>query len=158
MNTENLLKLQAYLDDELTAQESRQVNEWLARDAEAQAILRQLRDTNALLAGSEPPLRVPETREFYWSKIQREITSIEAATTRERAPVRTSWWMRLALPFAGVAILIFLVTFAVKPFSRSGSLAGYFHEIETPLEEANAISFHSQAAGMTVVWIDSGAN
>lgn len=157
MNTENLLKLQAYLDDELTAEEARQVSAWLANDPEAQTVCRHLRDTKAWFAGNELPVKVPESREFYWSKIEREIARLEVASDRQPSPV-ARWWMRLAVPLAGVAVLVFLLLFAVKPFSRSGALAGYFHEIDTPLEEANAISFHSQAAGMTVVWIDSGSN
>ena len=154
MKTENLLKLQAYLDDELTAQESRQVSKWLASDPDAQAVCRQLREAKTLLAGNEWPVRVPETREFYWSKIERRIVRLEAAADSESAPAAAPWWVRLAAPLAGVAVLIILVLALVKPFSGAGALAGYFHEIETPLEESNAISFHSQAAGMTVVWID----
>jgi anti-sigma factor RsiW len=158
MNTEIILKLQAYLDEELTAEEARQVSAWLASDAEAQAVCRHLRDTKALLAGNELPVKVPETQEFYWSKIQREITRLEAASDHEPPPVLARWWMRLAVPLAGVAVLVLLLLMLVKPLSESGALAGSFHEIETQIEEANAISFHSQAAGMTVVWIDSGSN
>ncbi|MBM3837693.1 MAG: hypothetical protein FJ398_06970 [Verrucomicrobia bacterium] len=158
MNTENLLKLQACLDGELTAEQARQVNAWLASDTEAQAVCQHLRDTKTLLAGNELPAELPETREFYWSKIQREITRLEAESNREPAPVSARWWMRLAVPLAGVTVLVVFLLLMVKPLSPSSAIAGYFHEIDTPVEEANAISFHSQAAGMTVVWIDSGSN
>ena len=36
-----------------------------------------------------------------------------------------------------------------------GSLAS-LQEIETPLAETSAISFHAQEVGITVVWVDTG--
>ncbi len=155
MKNENLLKLQAYLDHELTAEESHRIDEWLESDQEARAILQELRDTKALLADNEWPVKLPETREFYWSKIERAITRQSLALERASSPVPARWWLRLAVPLAGAALLIFLLMTVPKPLMTSSSLAGYFHEIETPLEENNAISFHSQAAAMTVVWIDT---
>ncbi len=154
MNNENLLKLQAYLDHELAPEEAAQVRNWLSIDPEAQAILQGLRETRALLAGNELLAKVPETREFYWAKIKREITRLDADLERGSSPVLAKWWMRYALPFAGVALLTLVLVTITK--TTSGPLAGSFHEIETPLEEASAITFHSQTAGMTVVWIDSG--
>ncbi|MBI4664749.1 MAG: hypothetical protein HY735_38665 [Verrucomicrobia bacterium] len=158
MNNDNLLKLQAFVDDELTPAEAKQVKDWLATDAEARALCQNLRETKALLAANEPTFKLPETRELYWSKILREISRSDAAAERPTPPVLGRWWLRLALPFAGVALLIVLLMSLTKPLRTPIPLAGNFHEIETPLEEASAITFHSQAAGMTVVWIDSGAH
>ena len=155
MNNENLLKLQAYLDQELTPEVAEEVTNWLALDPEAQAILQGLRETKSILAGNELPAGVPETREYYWSKIEREIVRLDADLERRTSPAAGRWWMRYALPFAGVALLALVLVTITK--TTSGPLAGNFHEIETPLEEASAITFHSQTAGMTVVWIDSGA-
>jgi len=155
MNNEKLLKLQAYLDEELAPEEAGQVRDWLSIDPDAQAIFQRLRETRALLAGNELPVKVPETRAFYWSKIEREIARFDADLERGSSPVLSKWWLRYALPFAGVALLTLVLVTITK--TTSGPLAGYFHEIETPLEEASAITFHSQTAGMTVVWIDSGA-
>lgn len=158
MNTEKLLKLQAHLDGELSAQESRQVSEWLANDAEAQAVSQELREAKALLMGNERPAKVPESREFYWSKIEREILRSDAAADRKASTVLSRGLWRFAISFGSAAALIILALLLIKPLMQSGSLVSYFQEIETPIEEANAISFHSQAAGMTVVWIDSGSN
>ena len=155
MNNENLLKLQAYLDHELAPEEAAQVRDWLSMDPEAQAVFQGLRETKTLLAGNELLTKVPETREFYWSKIQREIARLDVDSERGSPSVWAKWWMRYALPFAGVALMTLVLLTITK--TTSGPLAGYFHEIETPLEEASAITFHSQTAGMTVVWIDSGA-
>lgn len=157
MKNEDLLRIQAYLDGELTPEESRSAEVWLQSYPDAQKVLSELRQTNRLLAGNELSATLPETREFYWSKIEREISRHEAKKDVDDAPVLARWWVRFLLPSAGVAILILLALFFAKPLV-TGQLASYFHEIETPLEEASAISFHSQAAAMTVVWIDSEAN
>ena len=55
---------------------------WLARDREAAALLEELRNTRAALAGFEAEVRLPESREFFWSKIEREIQRLEAPAPR----------------------------------------------------------------------------
>src|SRR5512138_813224 len=67
------LKLQAYLDGELPEAEARRMTDRLAQDPEAAALLTELRQTTEAVAAFEKEVRLPESREFYWSKIQREI-------------------------------------------------------------------------------------
>ena len=92
MSEEQQLKLQAFLDGELSENDSREVAAWLARDADATALVGELRNTRQALAGFEPALKVPESREFYWSKIQREIQHREPETVP--APGRSVSWFR----------------------------------------------------------------
>ncbi len=73
MNEEQQLKLQAWLDRELPDAEARQVEAWIASDPEAARLRAELENTRHALAGFEAGVRLPETREFYWSKIAREI-------------------------------------------------------------------------------------
>ena len=73
MNEELALKLQAFLDGELPEDEAREVSSLLARDADAAALHRELKNTRAAVVNFERPIQVPETREFYWSKISKEI-------------------------------------------------------------------------------------
>ena len=73
MKQELQLKLQAYLDGELPDGEAREAADLLAQDAEARALLAELKNTRAALAGFEADIKLPESREFYWSKIEREI-------------------------------------------------------------------------------------
>jgi negative regulator of sigma E activity len=155
MNHEKALRLQAYLDNEVSAREAAEIAQWLARDEQARAIYEELQSTRGLLSGNELELKLPETREFYWSKIEREISRPTPDTQGLPIGQLRHWWLRFAAPLVGAALL---VTVFVLTLSKSGVLyrnAASFQEIETPLEEANAISFHSQAAGMTVVWIAS---
>src|SRR5476649_2494344 len=80
MNQEQQLKLQALLDGELPENEAREILAWTQRDSAAAGLLTELRNTRAAMAKSEPQLSVPETREFFWSKIEREIQRQEPKT------------------------------------------------------------------------------
>jgi anti-sigma factor RsiW len=152
MNQDTKLKLQAFVDNELSASEARGVAAWLERDPEAGALQAELRDISRVLKDNELQVKLPESREFYWSKIQRAID--QAAVEPKPRPVRYSVWMRLFGPALGLAVLLVAGLSLVKlntPPTRLSSL----HEIDMPLEETAAISFHSQSAGMTVVWVQS---
>ena len=153
MNPETFLKLQSYLDNELPPAEAKNIEQWLERDAQARAIYEELRSTKLLLAGNELDLKVPESREFFWAKIEREIVLQPADQSPGRWFVLPNWCYRFAAPLAGAALLMVLAVFILKPSIIPQRIAAYFHEIDTPLEEDDAISFHSQEAGMTVVWI-----
>jgi len=85
MNEEFQLKLQAYLDGELSKKETREVETWLASDKEAQLLLAELKTTNRALSIFEQELKLPESREFFWSKIQREIRVLDAQPNAKRA-------------------------------------------------------------------------
>src|SRR6266404_5726722 len=102
MNREQQLKLQAWVDGELSASEARQIAGFLAADKEAQAIVSELGIAKDILANNEPAAKLPESREFYWNKIHREIERLER-TGAESRPV--SWifsWRRLLAPLSGV--------------------------------------------------------
>src|SRR5262249_51861206 len=77
MDYQEQLKLQAYLDGELSEAESRELASRLASDQEAAALLTELRQTREAVAGFESGIRLPETREFYWSKVKREIERLD---------------------------------------------------------------------------------
>ena len=83
------LKLQAHLDGELPRAEAREVEERLAADAEARALLGELTATVEALAGAEAGVRLPESREFFWSKIEAQI---QRESRRDAVPATTSFW------------------------------------------------------------------
>src|SRR5580765_8199514 len=88
MDFDTQLKLQAFLDGELADAEAREVASWIARDEEAKALHAELKNTRKAIKESEANVRLPETREFYWSKIEREIQRLEpvAQTARPVSP------------------------------------------------------------------------
>src|SRR5579859_1055327 len=105
MDYEAQLRVQAYLDGELPEGEARQVANRLAQDREAVALLAELRQTRQALAGFEAGIRLPESEEFYWSKIKRQIEREQPAEAPARAA--SLWAVRLRrwlMPAAGLAV------------------------------------------------------
>ena len=76
---ETQLKLQAFLDGELPEDEARTIAARVAQDPEATDLLAELRNTRQALSLFEEGPKLPESREFYWSKIQRAIEQLEPA-------------------------------------------------------------------------------
>jgi anti-sigma factor RsiW len=157
-NHETELRLQAFLDGEQSAGDATGIRELLTRDPEARSLIEELKATRTLLIGNELDRQVPESREFYWSKIRRQIELQEqrvgAAAETEAVP---AWWIRFLAP-AGVltALAVFVAVSLRSPEGASPIWAmDDGHEIETPLEETSSFSFRSEAAAMTVVWVDS---
>jgi len=157
INHDKKLKVQAHLDQELSGGEGQRVAAWIQSDPEAQALQAELEDLRRLLRVGEIEVKLPETREFYWSKIERAIQRESAQGATETRVGRRPFWLRVLAPAMGGLALLAAVLSLVR-FSSSGPSLAYLHEIETPLEDTSAISFHSQAAGMTVVWVQSQAN
>ena len=73
MKPELELKLQAWLDGELPAAEAEQARRLAAAEPEAARLAAELQAIKTALLNSEEIVAVPETREFYWSKIERQI-------------------------------------------------------------------------------------
>src|SRR6188508_649896 len=151
MNQELALKYQAFVDGELSESEARRVAQSLETDAAARALVAELRNSKTILTGNEPEVTLPESREFYWGKIQRQIECLE----REPVGVSTGrWWTMLAgwrrfvAPLAGVAVITFLGMVAVRFYDPEP--VDYLAEIENLSEESTAYSFRS--GNMFVVW------
>ena len=98
MNDETKIKLQAYLDGELSGRDAREVSELLNTESEAKAFFAELQFVKTALHGNELELKLPETREFYWSKIQR---GIERGAKEPAQTAGFSWWKPVYARFAG---------------------------------------------------------
>ncbi|HLX68926.1 MAG TPA: hypothetical protein VKV04_04780 [Verrucomicrobiae bacterium] len=151
MTEEQQLKLQAFLDGELPEKDAREVAAWVARDAEATDLLAELRNTRKALADFEPALKLPESREFYWSKIQREIQRLEPVQAPAKSPSLFTLLRRALLPLGAVAVLAVAGVFAFRQFSTQG---GTSHtQVNAMLADVGAIHYRDQAQGMTVIWL-----
>ena len=158
INHETEVKLQACLDGELSPGEATTLEKLIAGDPDARSLFEELRATRTLLAGNELDLKLPDKREFYWSKIRRQIELEERRTPAGDGPKAVSApWVRFLTPAGALAALVVLVVIALKNSDASPSELALedSHEIETPLEETSSFSFRSEAAAMTVVWVDS---
>jgi anti-sigma factor RsiW len=142
------LKLQAYLDGELSEAERRTTAELLARDAEAAALLAELRETRGAVAAYGQELRLPASREFYWSKIQREIERLETRDAAAVPKAAVSWLgllRRALVPAAAVAVVLIAGLLVTRPGSTPGT--------ETSIADSGAFTYHDYDAGATLVWL-----
>lgn len=153
MNEESQIKLQAFLDGELPPGETAEVRQWLERDREARELLEELKNTRAALTGHEAGIKLPETREFYWSKIRRELERQEQQTTT-REPVRKSFWARWGwrglLPAGGLAAACLLALHLSVP---GAGVAEFTPELELATDDMGAYTFRDQQDGLTTIWL-----
>ncbi|HXT41184.1 MAG TPA: hypothetical protein VN887_14325 [Candidatus Angelobacter sp.] len=157
-NHETELEVQACLDRELSGGAVRTVEDLLSRDVEARALFEELRTTKSLVAENELEQKLPESREFFWSGIERRIKADEGLRrTAEVSEGRATSWLRFLAPAGALGALAIFVGMALWTPEKFSTAVAWddSHEIETPLEETSSFSFRSEAAAMTVVWVDS---
>ena len=151
MDYNEQLKLQAWLDGELSEAEAREVTERVAGDREAAAMVEELRHTREALAGFETGIQLPESREFFWSKVQREIQRLETPAPRlARAPLFTLL-RRFLVPVSAVALVFAATVILIRPAGPFGGTTGA--DIETALHDSGAFTYRDYSAGTTLVWL-----
>lgn len=148
------LQVQAYLDGELSSAEARHIEELLEQNPGLRALSKELSHVGACLKEHELAVPVPESREFYWSKISREIQRTAPSPSAPAGP-RIAWWLRFGLPLGATALLAGLLVLRSTVGGPSSQYLAIGHEIETPLTDMDSITFRSEAARMTVVWVDA---
>lgn len=146
MTKEQQLRLQAFLDGELPENERREVAAWLASDPQAAALQRELKNTRQALADFEKGIKMPETREFFWSKIEREINRLEKPRP-EPAGGSLFVWLKRALISAGSLAVVLVVALLAWPHAATAQ-----PEVETMLADSGAFTYRDEQAGMTVIW------
>jgi anti-sigma factor RsiW len=150
------LKLQALLDGELPEGEASAVTKWVAEDCEAAALLEELRNTRGALAEFEAEVRLPESREFFWSKVEREIQRLETPAPK---PARESYWAlvrRFLVPASAVAVVLLAGLMLIRPAGSTGRSVAT--DIETALADSGAFTYRDYSAGTTLVWLSYPAD
>ena len=150
MDYDTQLKIQAYLDGELPETEAREIANLLARDRQAVALHTELRNTRAALTGHEIGLELPESREFFWSKIQREIDRLEPAEAVAPRHSFFSGWRKILIPAGALAAIVLAVTI-VGPQLGSWQSAGTAQA--AVLADSSAFTYHDYEKGTTLVWL-----
>lgn len=146
MNTELQLKLQAWLDGELPAGEAAEIARLVERDVEARALVAELRNTHAAMEAFESTLTVPESREFHWSKIRREIERVE----QKPEAVTVSWIERLRrmlIPASAIAAVGLVVLFTLSPAGTRGGL-----EVQNLVADSDTFTYVDEENGTTFIW------
>lgn len=155
MTQETELKIQSLLDGELAEAEKRQVEALVRLDAQAATLFRELTATRKTLVGNELARPLPESGDFHWSQIRRQIAAQAGARPRPAGQL-DPWfrsWPRFVIPAAGAAVVAILL--AVTQYHPPVEVTYQPHDVELPLREMSAITFHSQSANMTVVWVQN---
>lgn len=140
------MKIQAFLDGELPEAEAREIAALIARDRDAAALHTELKNTRRALAGAEQGITLPETREFYWSKISREIEKTERAEPVQAAPTLWQMLSRLLKPVVAVAVVVlagFLVFHQTGTSTFDGGVlvASVDEDVITYRDEANDTTY-----------------
>jgi anti-sigma factor RsiW len=161
MSEEQQLKLQAYLDGELPEREAREILKWTQRDGEAAALLAELKNTRQAMAGAAPQMQVPESREFYWSKIAREVQYPKPQRTSATDGAIFAALRRFLLPASAVATLVIAGLFAHFNTPNLGleSVADAdTPTVETAMADSDATTYRDASEGTTLVWFSSTAD
>lgn len=154
MKDETAMRLQAWVDGDASAPPPAEVAALLERDPEARALAAELRMTRDALREGEPVQTVPETREFYWSKIERAIAR-EQDRAVEAPAIRPSGWLLRWLAPAGILAMLALLVASPVLRGRPGLGGRPMAEIDSPLDDLSSFSFRSESEGMTVVWVNT---
>ncbi|MDD5140900.1 MAG: hypothetical protein PHY43_11640 [Verrucomicrobiales bacterium] len=165
MNQEQQLKLQAFLDGELPEREAREILAWTQRDGAAAALLAELKNTREAMVKSEPHLSVPESREFFWSKIEREIQRLEPRTAETPGTsvfVALRRWLLPAVAVSALVIAGVIVHFkapTIAPPARVTNVADAdAPTVETTLANSDATTYRDASEGTTLVWFSYAAD
>jgi anti-sigma factor RsiW len=151
MDYDAQLKLQAWLDGELPEPDTREMAKRLERDAEAAALAQELRNTQQALAGLEADLRLPESREFFWSKIERELRRLETPGPERASSPLLARWRRFLVPASGIALVAIVGLLALQ--QGGGLRLSGGTEMETTLADTGAFTYRDYSAGATLVWL-----
>ena len=142
------IKIQAFLDGELAEAEAREIAALIACDREAAALHTELKNTRRALAGTEQAITLPESREFYWSKIRREIEKVEQPQPIRPEPSLWQLMSRLLKPVSAVAVVLLL---GMIVFNQTGSVSGD-PDLLVASSDMDAITFRDDTDGTTYVW------
>jgi len=151
MNHDVEMKLQAWLDGELPPDEAARFLLRAQGDPQAQPLLAELNAVKAALSHNELERAVPSSREFYWSQIQRQIQRQEARNAPAPSFLASllAHWRRLIAPVAGAALGAAILIVSAKQTVSTPA----FTETTDTSSEFDALTYHDQSSGMTVVWL-----
>jgi anti-sigma factor RsiW len=146
---EIVLKVQAFVDGELPAEDQAETAALIARDADVAALVKELKQTRQALSSYTLDWTLPESREFYWSKIEREIDRLpqEAPRNGHLSLAALLWrWLFPAGCVAGLVAAGFL--FWQSPWSEGDEVAWQAAD-----DNVNAFTYRDYNEGLTVMWL-----
>ena len=118
MKHEDKLRIQAWMDGELAPKEAAQIATLIEQNPEALALSEELRVVENALHFGEKPVILDDSRDFYWSQIERQIDAEEPLPEPYAVPVTVSSnLLRWMVPVGSLgAIVILMMNFgAMSP-------------------------------------------
>ncbi len=148
MKLETMLEIQSSVDGQLSSQRQEAVARLLSSDMEARQLHQQLTAVREVLQRHEPVIRIPETREFYWSQLERRLQAPKPAPAATGSPSALMW--RWLAPMMGLSAVIAVI--ALQPFTNSGARS---FQLGSGSPQASTVTtFSSEADGVTIHWIN----
>lgn len=163
------IQIQAYLDGELSAEDTLQLLAQLEIDSEARQFCEALKVEKTFLNHvGEKAYEMPVAHSYFWKGVANGIQSGGSLSRVEssRAPARNlRQWLSWLVP-VGITACIALVALhngylgsvidGIKSTSKKAARrAPSFHEIDSQQQNAGFISFRSESEGVSVVWISN---
>jgi anti-sigma factor RsiW len=148
MKEELKFQLQAYLDGDLPSGETQAICDVLAADAEARELFAELTNTRSALIAHESALKLPEAREFYWSKIQRQIEREERTAPAPRRNPMFVWLRRSLASVVAVAAVFLGVMLLQQQMTPPPSYLA-----ESSFADSETFTYRDYNSGTTLVWL-----
>ncbi len=153
MDEKTQLKLQAYIDGELSGLAAWRMQRRLASDPEARALASKFETLKRVLIENEPAGSVPESHEFYWSKIARQIQQLQEHKPEPELAVQPAYpFRRVLVPALATACAALLVGLAILHFATPPRTTIGRYEVVVGLADPGAVTYRDHAAGITLVW------
>ncbi len=147
MKLETMLEIQSSVDGQLDNQRRGAVARLMSSDTEARELHQQLTSVRMALRQHEPAIPVPESREFYWSQIERRLQVGKMASVSAPSHSLAIW--RWLAPMVGLSAVVAVI--ALQPFASSGL---HSFQVGPGNPQATTVTFSSEADGVTIHWIN----
>lgn len=169
MTDQQAIQIQAYIDGELSPEDTLQLLAQFESDPEAHQFCEALKFEKSLLTEmGEKNHELPVAHSYFWKGIASSIQSEEALKVVPMTPAPTKGvpqWLSWLIP-VGITACIAIVAVqsdflgSVMDGIRStgkkaARRAPSFHEIDSQQKNAGFISFRSESEGVSVVWISN---
>ena len=115
----------------------------------------ELRNTRQAFTGAEVGIELPESREFFWSKIKRDIERLQPAEAAEPAHSLFAAWRRLLVPAGAIAALAVAVLIANHQVITESGLQT---RLEATRSDPNTFTYRDYSGGATLVWLSYPAD
>lgn len=110
MKHEDKLRIQAWMDGELAPKEAARIATLIEQNPEALALSEELRVVENALHLGEKPAILDDSRDFYWSQIERQIDAEEPLLEPYAAPgIASGNLLRWMVPVGSLGAIVFLM-------------------------------------------------